>query len=220
MDEEIWKDIVDYEGLYQVSNMGRVKSLYDGGHKIFREKILKSGKSGNGYLSVKLCKDGKRKRYYIHRLVLSTFNPVENMENLEVNHINENKGKNYLSNLEWTTHKDNVNHGTRNKRMVEKLRGRTFSEEHKRRISKSHNIPIVQIDLATNKIVNVWCSSRDAERKDKFNPSNITQCCKNKYYKEGNNIYSGYKWQYLHEYISKIDPRIKKVILFDKDYKF
>ena len=179
MDEEIWKDIEGYEGLYQVSNLGNVKSLNY--NRTGKERILKPGKTKRGYLYVALCKEGKPKMYQVHRLVLSTFNPVENMENLEVNHINENKGKNYLSNLEWTTHKDNVNHGTRNDR-----------------ISEKNSIPIAQLSL-DGKLIKAWKSSYDANREGGFNQSHIIQCCKNKFHREGNNIYKGYKWQYLHE---------------------
>ena len=200
MDKEIWKDVVDYEGRYQVSNMGRVKSLVDS-HGKFREKILSLSKHGNGYLVVVLCKCGRHKVYCVHRLVLSTFNPMDNMENLECNHRDENKENNNLSNLEWTTHKENCNHGTRIARMAEKK-----------------SILIVQLTL-DGKLVNVYKSSKEAERGG-FNQGNIIQCCKNKFNREDNNIYKGYKWQYLSEYIHNIDPRIKKVILFDKEYQY
>ena len=80
-------------------------------------------------------------------------------------------------------------------KLSESLKGRTLSEETRRKLS----IPIVQIDPSTNKVVNVWSSSIDAERTGGFNHGAIIQCCKNKYNREGNNIYKGYKWQYLHE---------------------
>ena len=212
--EEIFKDIEGYEGRYQVSNLGRVKSL--GNDKSRKEKILKPHKDGCGYLQVGFHQNCKTKWYRVNRLVLMTFSPVDNMENLEVNHIDENKENNMISNLEWVTHKENMNHGTRNARVAEKLRGRTLSEEHKIKLSK----PIVQIDVSTNKVVNVWKSNHDAERECGFNKGHISSCCNNKYNREGNNIYKGYKWQYLHYYISQIDPRIKKVILFGKEYDF
>ena len=81
------------------------------------------------------------------------------------------------------------------KNLSESLKGRTLSEEHRKKLS----IPIVQIDPSTNKVVNVWGSSLDAEREEGFNHGAIIQCCKNKYNREGNNIYKGYKWKYLHE---------------------
>ena len=95
-------------------------------------------------------------------------------------------------------------------------KGRTFSEEHKIKLS----IPVVQVDPSTAKVVNVWGSSMDAEREGGFHSSAINACCKNKYSREGNNIYKDYKWQYLHVYMHNIDSRIKKVILFGKEYVF
>ena len=200
MIEEEWRTIKGYEGLYAVSSLGRVKSL--GNDKSRKEKILRPGKAEKGYLFVGLCRNGKPKWYKVHRLVLSTFNPIENMENLEVNHLDENKLNNNLSNLEWTTHENNINHGTRTLRAAEK-----------------NSIPIAQLTL-DGKLVKAWKSSMDAEREGGFYTSGINACCKNKYSREGNNIYKGYKWQYLSEYIHNIDLRIKKVILFNKEYEF
>lgn len=189
MIEEEWRDIEGFEGKYAVSNCGRVKSLVDN-HGKFREQILRPVNKGKGYLSVYLYKNGERKTHYIHRLVLSTFNPVENMDNLQVNHINEIKTDNRTSNLEWVTHKENINHGTRNDRAAEKM------------TNGKNSIPIVQLTL-DGKYIRSWKSSHDAERKGKFNKGNIIQCCKNKFNREGNNIYKGYRWMYLSEYMDK-----------------
>ena len=112
MTKEIWKDIKDYEGIYQVSNLGRVKSL-----KHSKEgKILKGRVTGKGYLSVVLFRNSVRKSNSIHRLVAQAFipNPANKPE---VNHIDENKLNNDVSNLEWVTSKENSNHGTRNLRI-------------------------------------------------------------------------------------------------------
>ena len=109
--KEIWKDLPGYEGLYQVSNLGKVKSLNY--HRSGRNKIMKGIKEGHGYLYLNLCKNGERKREYIHRLVLSTFYPVINMNELEVNHINEIKSDNKLDNLEWCDRAYNNNYGNR-----------------------------------------------------------------------------------------------------------
>lgn len=108
---EIWKDIKDYEGLYQVSNWGRVKR---------ENRILRFSKSSSGYLQVMLCKDGKIRNFFVHRLVAEAFIP--NPFNLpEVNHKSENKQDNRVENLEYCDHKYNCNYGTRNKRTVEKI---------------------------------------------------------------------------------------------------
>ena len=115
---EIWKDIVGYEGCYQVSNLGRVKSLFYNIKGI--EKILKPVKCTNGYLSIHLHKAGKRKCYLSHRLVAEAFIP--NPDSLpQVNHKDENITNNIADNLEWCSPKYNANFGSRNKRVAEKL---------------------------------------------------------------------------------------------------
>ena len=103
--KEIWKDILGYEGLYRVSNWGRVWSCR-------KNKILKLHTCQSDYVYIGLHKDGKVKSYKIHRLVAQTFIP--NPNNLpEVNHIDEDKSNNRWDNLEWCDHKTNCNHGTR-----------------------------------------------------------------------------------------------------------
>ena len=105
------KDIKGYEGLYAVTEDGQVY-----GYK--RKKFLKPIKEWTGYYKVNLSKDSKVKAFKLHRLILETFSPVEDMENLDVNHIDEDKANNSLHNLEWINHKDNCNHGTRNERIA------------------------------------------------------------------------------------------------------
>ena len=115
--DEIWKDIEGYEGLYQVSNLGRVKSLNY--KRSGREKILKPDKSKTGYLYLCLYKNNKRNHCRIHRLVANAF--IENPNNYPyINHIDECKSNNNISNLEWCSPKYNINHGTCIKRRVEK----------------------------------------------------------------------------------------------------
>lgn len=101
---EIWKPIAGYEGLYEVSNMGRVKSLPRRGTK---GKILIPQKSGSGYLQVNLSKAGICKSYFVHCLVWKAFNG-EVPAGLEVNHISKNKFDNRLENFELMTHKENT----------------------------------------------------------------------------------------------------------------
>ena len=111
---EVWKDIKGYEGTYQVSSYGRVKSL-----KYGKERILKSRVNSYGYLHLNLCKNGKSYNKKIHRLIAEAFIP--NPKNLpEINHKDENKLNNNIDNLEWCTHKYNTNYGTRTKRASEK----------------------------------------------------------------------------------------------------
>lgn len=113
---EIFKDIKGYYGLYQISNLGRVKSLNY--KRTGKERILKPQKVKNNYLQVLLCKQGKVKRHYVHRLVSQAFLP--NPQNLpEINHKDENPLNNVISNLEWCTRLYNMNYGTRNQRSAE-----------------------------------------------------------------------------------------------------
>lgn len=111
---EDWKDVVGYEGLYEVSNRGNVRSLkrYVKGSKCERkmvsERILKP-LNNRGYASVALCKEGKVKRMSVHRIVATAF--VENVRNEDiVNHIDGNRMNNDASNLEWCSQKQNVKH--------------------------------------------------------------------------------------------------------------
>lgn len=113
--EEKWCPICGYEGIYEVSNLGRVRSLArtvirsDGQKTTVREKILSGNKNTDGYLQCKLCKDGKYITVRVHRLVATAF--VPNPYNLpEVNHIDTDRTNNCASNLEWASHIDNVRH--------------------------------------------------------------------------------------------------------------
>ena len=121
MENEIWKPVVGYEGKYEVSNMGRVKSLkYYGWYQI---KILKPIKTQNGYLRVHLAKNGIFHKTSIHRIVAEAFIP--NPDNLPlINHKNEDKTDNRVENLEWCSWKYNNNYGTRNKRLSESQKKR------------------------------------------------------------------------------------------------
>ena len=100
--EEHWKDIKGYEGLYQVSNLGRVKSFY-------KNKVLKPRIKENDYLIVSLYKENKDKKFYIHRLVAETF--IDNPNKKEqVNHKDFNKSNNIVENLEWVSKIENLKH--------------------------------------------------------------------------------------------------------------
>lgn len=127
--EEEWRDIIGYEGLYQVSNLGRVRSLdrtfirSDGRLHNKQGRILTPGKNPRGYLFVNLSDiNHKITPTRIHRLVVQTFIP--NPECLpQVNHIDENKLNNSITNLEWCTNSYNTSYGTRNQRLSMSLIG-------------------------------------------------------------------------------------------------
>lgn len=166
---EIWKDIPGYEKLYQASNWGRIRSL-----KYGKVKILKLFKRKDGYLHVRLCKDGKGKMFYIHRLVWITFNG-EIPEEYEVNHINEDKTDCSLDNLNLLTHKANNNWGTRNEKVSVAMTNGKLSD------------PVLQLTL-DEKIVNEWPSMAEAHRNG-YKASAVCRCCMGKL-----KTYKGFKW--------------------------
>lgn len=109
--KEIWKPIKGYEGIYEISNFGKVKSIRYFNHvnnKIYsREKMLKLSLNEKGYFRVGLYKSGKEIKFKVHRLVAENFIPNPNKYN-EVNHIDGNKQNNCVDNLEWCTHSHNI----------------------------------------------------------------------------------------------------------------
>lgn len=175
--QEVWKDIKDYEGSYQVSNLGRIKriALYTNQYK----KQWKSNKILNtnhtdlrGYCHVVLCKDGISHCYKVHRLVAQAFIP--NPDNLpQINHIDGNKVNNSVDNLEWCTASENMYHSYR------KL-------HRKSAVAKKIN----QYDL-NNNFIKTWLSSAEIEKHLGVNHSNIASCCKNI-----RNTAGGFIWRY------------------------
>lgn len=171
--EEIWKDKKDYEGLYQVSNLGRAKSLdryvKGKGHSLQLKKgrILKPMKDNNGYLKVLLSKNGKYTNYYVHRLVAEVFLPNPNNYK-EVNHKDENKTNNVVTNLEWCDRKYNQNYGTRTEKC-----------------SKT----VLQYDLEGN-FIREWKSSAECGRNG-FNQGHVADCCRGEL-----KTHNGFIWKY------------------------
>ena len=108
---EVWKDVVGYEGLYQVSNFGNVKSL--GNEFSRKERLLKLSPQSKGYLTIVLQKNATRKMVLVHRLVAEHF--IDNTESkAQINHINGIKTDNRVENLEWVSHRENLNHAIKN----------------------------------------------------------------------------------------------------------
>lgn len=166
---EIWRDIEGYEGLYQISNLGRVKSLerkvnanfINGKEHIYKEKILNPFKEVRGYLKVRLCKNGTTKNFKVHRLVASAF---LGKSNLTVNHIDENKQNNKLDNLEYMTNKDNV------------------------RFSQAKRVK------ATNIITGEYLEFDSTQEAKKMGFNHVSDCCLGKRKTD-----KGYKWEYIKE---------------------
>ena len=153
---EIWKDIYfwengvehDYKNLYQISNFGRVKSLNY--KRSGKEKILKAVKNKFGYELVDLCKNGETKHFRVHRLVAHIFIENDNpIEKIEVNHIDENKTNNHVSNLEWCTREYNNNYGTRNERAIKSKKNKILSndEEIKQKIKEVYKHQLTNMPL-------------------------------------------------------------------------
>ena len=181
-EKEIWKDIPEFEGLYQASNLGRVKSLerIDArGHRV-KEKILKPTINHKGYYKVPLCKNSKVKKCSVHRLVYEAFNG-QIPEGLQVNHINEIKTDNRLENLNLMTCKENVNYGTGNER------------RSKKQINGKKSKPVLQFTLE-DILIKEYPSANQVERELGFDQGNIVKCCNGKY----KQMY-GYIWKYAKE---------------------
>lgn len=167
---EIWKPVPGYKG-YMVSDLGRVKSLGIGGGSNSKERILKPGQTENGYYQITLSENGKRRNHRVNRLVWEAFKGSIPRD-MEVNHINEDKSDNSLTNLNLMNHKDNCNWGTRNKRI-----GRMVAQ---------YNDDDVCLC--------VYFTISDACRETGTYPSNIAASCNNPQRKTG-----GFKWRYYNE---------------------
>ena len=149
--EEIWKDIEGYEGIYQVSNLGNVKSLNY--RRTGKEKMLKQIKDTGGYLLVKLSKNSKEKNFKIHRLVASVF--IENPNNYkEINHKDECKTNNNVKNLEWCNHIYNMNYGSCTKRRAEKYKKAIYCLETNK-IYDSIKQTTEELNIKKSNIINV-----------------------------------------------------------------
>lgn len=173
---EDWRDLPGYEGIYQVSNLGRVKGLdrIDSSGKSRKGRLLKPETTRVGYQQVTLYKDGKMKHFLVHRLVYTVF-CGDIPEGMEVNHINEVKSDNQIENLNLMTHAENLNWGTRNARSA-----------------KANSKPVVGYDDQDNIVVE-FPSTAEAGRNG-YNRRNVASCCRGA---KHHNTHKGLIWRYV-----------------------
>lgn len=170
LDIEIWKDIPGFDGKYQASNYGNVKSL---NYRHTNKECIMKTHLCRGYVRVRLCKNGIHTSHNVHRLVYEAFiGPIP--DGMQVNHIDEDKSNNKIDNLNLMTPKQNINWGTRNERIAETLK---HAEPSKLIICEETGI--------------IYRSIREAWRQTGIYHGHICACCKGK-----NKTAGGYHWKY------------------------
>lgn len=206
---EVWKDIKGYEGLYKISNYGNVLSLNY--RRSGSAKTLKLKHCPSGYRTIILCKDGIRSDKLIHRLVASAFIPNP-LQYPQVNHKDENKFNNNVSNLEWCNEQYNSNYGTGKIRLAESLRRRKWTDEQRKKRSqdmkglrvgqkhpmfgKSHSFK-ARDKMSNSRKKSVECVETgevfDSEKsvREILGISTVGDCCNGKYKTAG-----GYHWRF------------------------
>ena len=209
MEKEVFLDIKGWEGKHQISNYGRIKTF--NWNNTGKTKIWYGTLIPDGYYTITFVDKNRREKYPVHHLEAITFGlePSEQfkdipIEELIINHKDENPKNNHLDNLEWCDIRYNNAYGTRNKRISETLKGfkrPPFTEEHKNNLSESHkgklnnghSKVVLQIDKNTNEVIKEWSSIAEINRQLGYIIKNISNCCTNKpHYKTA----YGYKWSF------------------------
>ena len=187
MIQEIYKDIKNYEGLYQISNLGNVKSIKS-------KKILAQSHSPSGYKFVNLRKNLKGKNFRVHRLVAEAFIP--NYANLPyINHKDENTQNNRVDNLEWCTASYNINYGNRNDKVAKKVsiwrkkKGSDYSPRKRRKVAQY---------TLDDKFIKEYKSINEAGRKTNSSIGTIYKCCNGT-----SKTCGGYKWKFVLDKVDK-----------------
>lgn len=183
MSKELWIDIKGYEGYYQISSKCRVRSF-----KHNRLKIMKQTKDSGGYLMIGLSKNNTEKKYMVHNLFATYFLPNP-LNYKHINHIDFNKTNNKLNNLEWCTHKINMEHAA-------KKPGRVWAKNWVGKFGSNHNTSkaVEQIDIKTNLVIKIFGSTMDAYRELGVQPAHISEVAIGK----TNRVTAGgYKWRYI-----------------------
>lgn len=169
--KEIWKPVVGYEGLYEVSNYGNVKSLNWGNRGFEKRMYLK--KHNKGYLQVELCKNKSKKMFLVHRIVADAF--LENpLKKTQINHKDYNRTNNNVENLEWCTVSENMKHSC--------LRRKEKPTKRKEKI--------LQLDINGN-FLRLWDNCISIKKEKGYSQTSIFECCENK-----RKTAYGYLWRY------------------------
>lgn len=172
----MFKDFTKYE----VYEDGRIWSYK-------RNKFLRLTTRKDGYQQVSLSdNEGKRKTYKVHRIVWEAVTGSPIPEGYEINHRNEIKTSNMISNLELLTHKENINYGTRNSRARKSISKENTNGKRSKQVGAFLN----------GELVMTFLSTKEAQRQG-FNSGHISACCRSCYLREGNNVYKGYTWRYI-----------------------
>lgn len=174
--KEIWKPVIGWEGLYEVSNLGNVRSLdryvnQKNYKKFCKGQLLKPTFHKSNYYIVTLRNSGIQKVAKVHQLVMNAFKPKINEEKLEINHIDGNTKNNRLDNLEWCTHQENLQHASKHYLLS------TYK-------------PINQYNLNGN-FIKRWNSMKEAREFYNFGINSLNRACKSK-----TGIHKNYIWRY------------------------
>lgn len=176
---EVFKPIIGYEGLYEVSNLGNVRSCDrnitgKNGTRLYKGRPLAIKDDTHGYLTVNLWRNNKLKHFKVHKLVALAFIP--NPDNLrDVNHKDENPYNNNVENLEWLSHKSNINYGTRNTRA-----------------NSTHSKTVAQYSKETKDLLATYKNAYIAEEQTGICETGISACCTGKRKSAG-----GYIWKFV-----------------------
>lgn len=175
---EIFKDIKGYEGIYQASNTGRIRTLIKNKDGV---TYLKEGITGSGYMCVTLCKDKKKKSKKVHRLIAIAFLGYSDKD---VNHKDGNKLNNHIDNLEFVSKKENSQHAIKN----------GLFKPNYLKIAIETQKKVAQLDMETGNVLNVFKSAHEASRLTNINRGNISATCRGV-----KNNAGGYKWIFFTE---------------------
>lgn len=174
--EETWKDCKHYEGLYEVSTIGRVKNKKTG-------KILKQCMESSGYYKVNLYKYGKVKNESVHRLVALTF--IDNPDSKpQVNHIDGDKLNNEVTNLEWATQSENMKHAYDN--------GLHYISDYQKQRIRESNITKKSKAVRCIETNTIYLSANEAQRQTEISQGSISHCCNGV-----RNTAGGFHWEYV-----------------------